>query len=176
MENKLLQKFLIPLLAVISIIYAVKTLGKESGILLSDVCQQQSDLKVKDNCSLEIGNFSFFFTQKPKINLLKVNQKDDYEERIFFFPQVELKNKLKGIVEKLNKKYKQYNVYIAMVNRPKCGVQLTIRYDRNKIDLACEECESINLQNGVTFRLYNKEVIDKIRLNKEKPVLTVASI
>lgn len=174
MENKLLQQFLIPLLAVISLIYAVKTLGKQPVILLNEVCQGQCDLKED---SLEIGNFSFYFTEKPTINLLKISQKDDYEEQTFFFPQAELKEKkLKTIIEKLNKEYSQYNIYISMVNRPNCGVQVIVRYNSDNINLAYEECESINLKNGVMFRLYNKKIIEKVRLQKDKPVLTIACI
>ncbi len=174
MENKLLQQFLIPLLALISLIYAIQALGKQPDNLLSEVFHQQRDPKGKD--SLEVGNFSLYFTKKPRVNLLKIDQKNSYEEQTFFFPQVLLKGKeLKAAIEKMSKESDHYMVHITLVKEPMPGMQMTIRYDRHKIALFYEECESIGLQNGIVFRLYNKEVIEKLRLHKNKPVLTVAS-
>ncbi len=155
MENKLLQQFLIPLLALISLIYAIQALGKQPDNLLSEVFHQQRDPKGKD--SLEVGNFSLYFTKKPRVNLLKIDQKNSYEEQTFFFPQVLLKGKeLEAATEKMSKESDHYMVHITLVKEPMPGMQMTIRYDRHKIALFYEECESIGLQNGIVFRLYNK--------------------
>jgi len=174
MENKLLQQFLLPLLALISLLYAIKALGKQSETFLDSICHQQYDSKKE--CCLEVGNFTLYFNKKPIVNLLKTDRKNNYEEQIFFFPQVLTKGKeLKTTIEKMNKKYAHYEVAITLVKKPMPGVQIKICYDRNKISCAYEEYESIYSQNGVIFRLYNKEVIEKLQSNKDKPVITVAA-
>jgi len=174
MENKLLQQFLIPLLALISLIYAIKALGKQSDNMLSEVHYHQNSAK-KGNY-LEASNFILYFTKKPMLNLLKTDQKNTYEEQIFFFPNVMLKGKeLKAAIERISRKYDNYTIHVVLVKKPMHGIQISIRYDRHKITLAYEEFESIGLKNGVVFRLYNKEVVEKLRSNKNKPVLITAS-
>jgi len=174
MKNRLLQQFLIPLIALISLIYAIQALGKQSDNILSEVHYHQNG--TKKGLYLETGNFILYFTKKPVVNLLKTDQKDAYEEQTFFFPNVMLKGKeLEAAIEEMSREYGNCTIHVVLVKKPMPGVQISIRYDRNKIALAYEEFESISLKNGVEFRLYNKEVIEKLRSNKNKPVLITAS-
>jgi len=173
MKNRLLQQFLIPLLALISLIYAIQALGKKADNILSEVHYHQNGTKKRDY--LEAGNFVLYFTKKPVVNLLKIDQKNTYEERTFFFPNVMLKGKkLKAEIERMSREYGNYTIHVILAKKPMLGIQISIRYDRHKIALAYEEFESIGLKNGVVFRLYNKEVIEKLRSNKNKPVLITA--
>ncbi len=174
MKNGLLQQFLIPLLALISLIYAIKALGRQPDNTLSEIYYHQNG--AKEGHYLEAGNLILYFTKKPVVNLLKTDQKNTYEERTFFFPQVMLKRKeLKTEIERMNREYGNYTIHVVLVKKPMNGVQISVRYDRHKIALAYEEFESIGLKNCVIFRLYNKEVIKKLRSNKNKPVLITAS-
>ena len=175
MKNKLLQQFLIPLLALISLIYAIQALGRQPDNTLNEVHHHQNG--AKEGHYLEAGNFVFYFTKKPVVNLLKIDKKNTYEEQIFFFPNVMLKEKeLKDAIERMSREYGNYTIRVALVKKPMHGVQISIRYDRDKIALAYEEFESISLKSGVVFRLYNKEVIKKLRSNKNKPTLITASV
>ena len=174
MKNRLLQQFLIPLIALISLIYAIKALGKQSDNTLSKIEHHQNGTQKEDY--LEAGNFILYFTRKPIVNLLKIDQKNTHKEQTFFFPNVLLKGKkLQTTIDRMNRKYGNYTIRVALVKKPMDGIQISIRYDQHKIELTYEEFESISLKNGVVFRLYNKEVIEKLRSNKNKPMLITAS-
>lgn len=174
MENKLLDKFLIPFIAILSLIYAIQALGKEEENVLSNIKHYVA--QNQKNYCLEAGNFTFYFVKKPMIKFSKVDQNDTHEEKVFFFPNVVLEGReVKSAIEQMSKGYDHYSIHALLTEKPLRGMQIIIRYDKRKIVLAYEEFESIDLRNGVIFTLYNKNLIQKLHAKKNKSVLVVAS-
>ena len=167
--NTLFERFFLPLLVVISLLYAFQSLGVSPMIHLKKVYHHRSD-KSKH---LERGSLVFYFAQNPIVNRLETKRIDDtHEERIFFFPNAVIGSReSKQMINRINNQKTAYNILIEPVDLPMKGIRVTIRYDLNKIVLSYESFESIGMQKGIIFRLFNKELLDRLDKQSSRPIL-----
>src|SRR5579871_521735 len=75
------------------------------------------------------------------------------------------------MINALNNYQANYRVTIATATHQKSGVEIRFDFDPQKYLINCEQFDSIGLQKGFVFRLYNKEVLTKLEETKNQPVL-----
>src|SRR5690606_19380820 len=119
---------------------------------------------------LEIANIVFYFSAEPQLSITKENQ-------TFFFPGVSIATpECERAVQQVNKENNGYKVHIKSVTKPHVGIQVTFVVDNTKCALSCESFNSINLQKGIVFRIYNKDVLHKLEEHITTPILKTASL
>ncbi|HEX4069400.1 MAG TPA: N-acetylmuramoyl-L-alanine amidase, partial [Candidatus Babeliales bacterium] len=64
-----------------------------------------------------------------------------------------------------------YTITITEVMQPAKGILIAFSFDNKKIALSYELFDSINLQKGIVFRLYNKELLQQLEQKNNQPVL-----
>ncbi len=169
--NRVIEKFFLPLFVIISLLYAFQSLGEQQSVQLKKVYHHRSgQLK-----HLELGNLVFYFTPRsqPKVNVLQTNRIDStHEERVFFFPYADVSGReCKHMINRINKEDQAYAIFIESVDQPIKGIRVSIRYNMNDIALAYELFESIGMQTGIVFRIYNKNILERLRGQMQLPVL-----
>lgn len=90
----------------------------------------------------------------------------------FFFPQAIInKGECESMIQRLRDHSDSYTVTIEEVIKPAKGILLVFNFDNRKFALIHEQFDSIGLQKGVAFRLYNKELLKKLEQKNNHPVL-----
>ncbi len=170
------ERFFIPLLVGITLLYAVQSLGKgqQTKLKLNKVYHHITD----QARHIELGNIAFYFKQEPMVHLLHSKKIDaNEEEQVFFFPHAFIHSReCKQMINRINSGEYDYYLHIEIATEPMSGIKLVIRYDPNKIALEYESFESIGLQKGVVFRLYNKLMLDYLHKQVNQPILRTSSI
>jgi N-acetylmuramoyl-L-alanine amidase len=165
--SKIIEHVLIPLFVVISVLYTCKSFGGDS-ISLNKVYHHTT----QNPLCLEQANISFYFSGEPKVQEIKNNNNDNSESFSFFFPKAVIsKGECQEMVNRLNNYNDCYTVNMTEVTRPTRGIMLVVHIDPHKFALSYEQFDSIGLQKGFVFRLYNKEVLKKLEQANNQPVL-----
>ncbi|HLW73186.1 MAG TPA: N-acetylmuramoyl-L-alanine amidase, partial [Candidatus Babeliales bacterium] len=64
-----------------------------------------------------------------------------------------------------------YNITMTQVVKPTKGILLAFNVDPHKFSVSYEQFDSIGLQKGIVFRLYNKELLKRLEQANNQPVL-----
>jgi len=126
--------------------------------------------------SLEMGSVVLYLTQKPTITV--TTQMDgDKKRTIYFLPNVRLKSDLKEVIDRIAQDAGlAYHVEIKEITTPQQGLQIIIAYNPRNVGISYELFDSITLQKGVAFRLFNKTVISRIQASTKPIIKTAANI
>ncbi len=171
--NRVIEQFFLPLFVIISLLYAFQSLGVQlqQSVQLKKVYHHRSGQPKH----LELGSLVFYFASEsqPLVNVLQTNRIDStHEERVFFFPYADVSGReCKHMINRINKEDQAYAIFIESVDQPMKGIRVSIRYDMNDIALAYEFFESIGMQKGIVFRMYNKSILGQLRGQVHRPIL-----
>lgn len=162
--NTMIGRFLVPLFVVMSMLYAFHSCRGES-VKLNKVYHH----KAMQSGYLEIASLMFYFSQQPEV--CPVN------DTCFFFPNVVIDGKeCEAMVQRINQENNGYTITIEPVMTPRKGVQVTFMTGDVPCTLMYASCDSIQLQKGIIFRLYNKNVVGTLQSHANAPILKTASI
>lgn len=130
----------------------------------------------KSFSSIELGNVALYFGQAPKVETSMTIQGDSVIQN-YFLPSVEVSSpECRDTIEKINKTNEGiYSIKVTLLNTPKKGINIAFTYPKQRVGMKYNRFESINLQKGLVFRLYNKELLEKMN-ERGKGIITTASI
>ena len=159
--SKIIENFLVPLFLVISVLYAFHSFA-DDRVVLNKVYHHTTT----NDAYLEKANISLYFSGNPQIQTIK------NKSLSFFFPQASIsQGECEAMVNKLNNYHGGYKVAVMSVTRPSKGILIQFEFDPNQYMVNYEQFDSIGLQKGFAFRLYNKELLTKLERANNQPVL-----
>ncbi|HLC06997.1 MAG TPA: N-acetylmuramoyl-L-alanine amidase [Candidatus Babeliales bacterium] len=165
--SKIIENFLIPLFVVVSVLYAFNSFGND-GICLNKVFHHMAH----NDAYLERANVSLYFSGDPHVQEIKNKKLHDSTSCTFFFPKAVISSgECEAMVNRINNHNDVYKVTITEVVKPTKGVVVAFVVDPNKFAVDYEQFDSIGLQKGIVFRLYNKELLKKLEQANNQPVL-----
>lgn len=164
--SKIIENFLLPLFVIICIVYAFNSFGSPRIMLT----KAYHHLALQPNY-LERGTLSFYFSGNPTIQQIK--EKDMHTNAItFFLPHACVeKGECENMIKAINTQKGEYSISLKEVTKPTRGLQLCFTLDPSKCLLRYESFDSIGLQKGIVFHIYNKELLSKLESNQEKSIL-----
>jgi N-acetylmuramoyl-L-alanine amidase len=164
--SKIIEHFLIPLFVVVSVLYVFNSFG--NNVSLHKVYHHTT----QNSLCLERANVSFYFSGEAKLQEVKNKNNHDSQSYTFFFPNAMIaKGECQEMVNRLNNYSDCYTINMMEVVRPTKGIMLAFAIDPNKFAINYERFDSIGLQKGIVFRLYNKELLKKLEQANNQPVL-----
>jgi N-acetylmuramoyl-L-alanine amidase len=159
--SKIVENFLVPLFLVISVFYAFHSFAEER-VVLNKVYHHTTN----NDAYLEKANISLYFSGNPQIQTIK------NKSLSFFFPEATIsQGECEAMINKLNNYHGGYKVAVTHVMRPSKGLMIQFEFDPNQYMVNYEQFDSIGLQKGFAFRLYNKELLTKLERANNQPVL-----
>jgi N-acetylmuramoyl-L-alanine amidase len=165
--SKIIEHFLLPLFVVVSVLYAFNSFGSD-GIALNKVYHHTTQSPVH----LERASISLYFSGDPQLQEVRNKKALDTPSSTFFFPKAVIsKGECQAMVERLNNYNDGYTITMQEVVKPSKGILLTFNVDPHKLAISYELFDSIGLQKGIVFRLYNKELLKKLEQANTQPVL-----
>ncbi len=163
--SKIIENFLIPLFVIVSVLYAFNSFGH--AIELNKAYHHITN----EPGYLERANISFYFSRDPQVQEIK-NKNTNAHTITFFFPDVSIaQGECEAMIKRISNQHNGYSVAITPVIKPTKGVKLAFNFDPAQCSLGYETFDSIGLQKGIVFRLYNKNVLTSIQNNNNQPVL-----
>lgn len=75
------------------------------------------------------------------------------------------------MVQRLREYNGSYTITMQEVTKPTKGILLVFNVDPTKLAVSYERFDSIGLQKGIVFRVYNKELLNQLEQANNKPVL-----
>src|SRR5205085_7269708 len=93
----------------------------------------------------------------------------------FFFPCIIQTDECEAMIQRINNYSDGYKIAIKKVMTPQEGILITFFCDPKKIALNYELFDSIGMQKGIVFRLYNKGLIGTLKEKNNQPVLRMLS-
>lgn len=125
---------------------------------------------------IELGKIVFYFTKNPEVRVLPERNVKDKKELSFLFPATEIKNKkCMAMLEKLNSYKNQfYSVKIEQVKKPFLGLNLSVVFDPQQIEITYDTFDSINLYKGLVFTFYDKKLLEQMNL-ETAPLIRMVS-
>ena len=165
--SKIVEHFLVPLFVVVSVLYAFNSFGND-GIQLNKVYHHTTHSPVH----LERANVSFYFSGDPQLQEINNKKAHDCRSCTFLFPQAVInKGECEAMVKRLHDHSDCYTITLEEVTKPTKGIMVAFNFDQSKFSVSYERFDSIGLQKGVVFRLYNKELLQKLERANNQPVL-----
>ena len=156
--SKIIEHFLVPLFIIISIVYACNSFG--SPIELNKVYHHTTT----NGVHLERAAVSLYFSQDPQ---MQENTRSG--SCSFFFPHVSIHAKeCYDMIKRINECHADYKVNITQVDK---GIKIAFNFDAHKCAICYERFDSIGLQKGMVFRLYNKDILQQLEQANNKAVL-----
>jgi N-acetylmuramoyl-L-alanine amidase len=166
--SKIIENFLVPLFLVISVLYAFHSFAQSNDTI---VLNKAFHHMAPNEGYLEKANISLYFSGDPQMQEIASNNKNA-SSISFFFPQATIsKGEAESMVSRINNYSGDYKVTITNVTKPKSGIIIRFDCDPHRYMLNCEQFDSIGLQKGFVFRLYNKELLTKLERAQDQPVL-----
>ena len=168
----IIERFLLPLFFVMSVLYVFNSFGQEQ-VELKKIFHHMTD----DAVYVEKGNVSFYFSRDPHVKDIKKIVKDgDVVQQSFFFPNAVITtHECEEMMNRINEYNGVYQVKIEKNVKPEKGITITFRFLSNKIVLSYDFFDSIGLQKGIVFHLYNKDLINQLQLKNNQPLLRTLS-
>ena len=164
--NKIIENFLVPLFFVISVLYVFNSFSYDS-IQLNKIYHH----KGHDPKLLERANISLYFSHNPHIECTNAT-KNRGCKLSFFFPRASIaQGECELMLKSLTNQYDGYKISVKEIYKSVKGLEFTFDLDPEQCVLRYEKFDSIGLQKGIVFRLYNKNVLRTIESNNEQPVL-----
>lgn len=161
--NKTIEWFLIPLFFIMSVLCAFNSL-----------CHSHTELKKvyhhthNNDMYLECGNISCYFSHEPQVTVIS-----DYS---FFFPCSVKSNECNEMIQRVNThKSDTYKISMKKVITPQQGIQITFTGDPQKVAISYELFDSIGMQKGIVFHVYNKELLRILHEKNNQPILRTLS-
>lgn len=166
--NKVIEHFLIPLFLVVSVLCAFNSFGGENSIQLNKIYHHMTNSPIH----LERANIALYFSGNPQLQECNKQKACNDQSCTFFFPKVVInQNECDAMLKRLHDYNGCYTVTIEEVVKPIKGIMVVFNFDHNKFAIRYEQFDSIGLQKGVVFRLYNKELLQQLEQANNKPVL-----
>jgi N-acetylmuramoyl-L-alanine amidase len=124
--------------------------------------------------SIELGSIVLYLDNYPKV-IKKVVHNNNRTEQIFFMPDIEsISKEALDAIDHINKEKDAHcSINIAQTKEPQKGLKITIAYNDQQVGIFYNRFDSISLQKGVVFRLYNNKLINDIK-NTSKPIIQMA--
>jgi len=165
--SKIIENFLIPLFLVVSVLYAFHSFGND-GVVLNKAYHHMAH----NDGYLERANISLYFSGDPYVQEIKNKNVTDASLYTFFFPKAVInEGECESMVNRINNHNDSYKVTITQTTKPTKGIMVAFSIDPNKCIVNYEQFDSIGLQKGFVFRLYNKELLQKLEQANNQPVL-----
>jgi len=165
--STIIERFLIPLFVVVSVLYAYNSFGS-NGIEMNKVYHHTTD----NPMHLERAHLAFYFSCDPQVQEIKNKKSDICTPCAFFFPHAIIKRgECETMVKRVNEYNNGYTIAIEHVLKPVRGIQLVFNVDRDKFAISYERFDSIGLHKGIVFRLYDKNVLGRLEQVQQQPVL-----
>jgi N-acetylmuramoyl-L-alanine amidase len=166
--STIIERFLLPLFFVMSILYVFNSFGYES-IELKKIFHHTTD----DTGYVEKGNVSLYFSHDPEIKDIKktVNNGEMIEQSFFFPSAVISTQECELMTQRINDYNGAYQVKIEKNQKPVKGITLIFKFPSDKIVLSYDLFDSIGLQKGIVFHLYNKDLLGQLQLKNNQPLL-----
>lgn len=169
--SKIIENFLVPLFLVISVLYAFHSFSyayANDTIILNKAFHHMAS----NEGYLEKANISLYFSGDLQMQEINNNNRNKTSSVTFFFPGALInQGEAEAMINRINSYTGDYKVTITNVTRPKSGIIVRFDCDPNRYTLNCEQFDSIGLQKGFVFRLYNKELLTKLERAQDQPVL-----
>lgn len=167
--SKIIENFLVPLFLVISVLYAFHSCAHDTNtILLNKAFHHMAP----NQGYLEKANISLYFSADVQVQEISNHNKNKTSSVTFFFPRAAISTgEGELMVRRINGYKGDYKVMITQVVKPMPGVAIQFDFDPNLYMVNCEQFDSISLQKGFVFRLYNKELLTKLERVQDQPVL-----
>lgn len=165
--SKIVENFLVPLFVVVSVLYAFQSFGNDS-ISLNKVYHHMA----QNDGYLEKANISLYFSGDVQVQEIKNKKEYNVSASTFFFPKTVINSaECEAMVNRMNNYNDSYKVTITQVTKPTKGIIIRFAIDPNKYIVNCEQFDSIGLQKGFVFHIYNKELLHKLEQANNQPVL-----
>lgn len=156
------------------------------GLMLSAACIQSADqnklTKVlhhtnddAQSSNIELGTLFFYFEKEPLYRVVPNQNKDTF---VFEFSNIAPDSpESAAMIKKVNSsKAPHYTVKIEREKAPVNGLRVVLKFNPDVIGVAVDHTPSIRMEKGVVFHFHNKELLNKIKLSAQKPVLSIASL
>jgi hypothetical protein len=145
----------------------------------SAVCTLQTCecVAAQDECSLELGKVSLHFSNNPMIQPLPSTSYTAKNSHIFFIPAADVSARELGAMMDVVKKNsnKWYSISLSLEKKPIVGIKVVFTFDPEVVAMEHQSFDILGTQQGVSFRFYNKSMINALRL-KERSLLRVTQI
>jgi N-acetylmuramoyl-L-alanine amidase len=166
--STIIERFLLPLFFVMSILYAFNSLGNNSIIL-----HKAFHHGINDESYIERGTLSFYFSSTPVITEMPANllPSGEMSYTSFFLPHVVVSSECDAIIKNINNQHGAYSVTIVKTMQPENGIVVTFGCDKKKMAISYDIFDSIGLQKGVAFHIHNKELINILQEKNNQPLL-----
>ncbi len=129
-----------------------------------------------DDASLQVGKVTLYFSEPPMVNHLPLTVNTKHKDHVFFIPAADIANdQLHAIVQAAKKNNnKWYSVSLLVENKPMHGIKVVFKYDPAMVVVEHATFATPGSQ-GVSFRLYNKAMLDALKLH-ERSLLRIAYV
>ncbi len=166
--SKIIENFLVPLFLVISVLYAFHSFAYASDAIILNKAFHHMAPNEK---YLEKANISLYFSGDPQMQEITSNQRN-VSSLTFFFPGAVIsQGEVESMVNRINSYKGDYKAMITQVTKPTHGIMVRFDFDPNLYMVNCEQFDSIGLQKGFVFRLYNKGLLTKLERAQDQPIL-----
>jgi hypothetical protein len=131
-----------------------------------------------DDNSLEVGKVVLHFSDNPMINPLPSTIYTAKNDHIYFIAAADIsRDQLRSVMEAVKKNNnKWYKLSLSVEKKPIPGIKLVFTYDPEKVSVTHLSFDTLGMQKGVSFRLYNKALINKLNKRRERPLLCIAQL
>jgi N-acetylmuramoyl-L-alanine amidase len=166
--SKIIENFLVPLFLVISVLYAFHSFADNTNAIILNKAYHHM---APHEGYLEKANISLYFSGDPQVQEI-TNKKMNSSSFSFFFPNATMsQGECEAMVARINNYNGTYKVTISSATKPTRGIMVRFDCDPTVYLINCEQFDSIGLQKGFVFRLYNKELLTKLERANDQPVL-----
>ena len=164
--SKIIENFLIPLFVVVSVLFAFNSLRAYDAVHLNKLYHHTTDSPVY----LEKATLSLYFSGDARVQEYKTGCTE--KSCAFFFPGVKINGgECESMVQQLHNYRGLYAITVQEVMQPSPGLLITFNCDPAYYAISYEHFDSIGLQKGIVFRIYNKELLNHLENNHHKPIL-----
>ena len=170
--DRVVERFLLPLFVVMSLLYAVHSFGSEKRMLPIEITKVFHH-KTDSSAHIERANISFYFSQEPEVRQMSNGMAAGEKcTQTFFFPHVVFNNAQKDeMIKRVGEHNAFYSVVMKEVIDPVKGIEIIFEYDPRMTSVSYNVFDSIGLQKGVVFHVYNKDLLSQLKKNSNQPVI-----
>jgi len=142
-------------------------------IFLHDLLQGRNGV---DSGVIEVAKLVFYFAKDPEVRLLSDKLVKGRKQLTFLIPSTQIKNKeCINMLEMLRaQKNLLYTINLEPVAGPAEGLNLSILFDPDAIEVTYDTFDSISLYKGLVFTFYDKRLLEKMK-DKSNPLIRMAA-
>lgn len=171
MNNKRIVMYGVVLMVSISITNLIVSKNQASTPCSSCECWVAND-----DVSLQVGSVTLHIPENVVVNSLPSTINRTQCNHTFFIPVTSVTaSDVRSMMQVLSKNNsKWYTVSLSLEKKPVSGIKVVLTYDPATVMMEHGSFDTLGAQ-GVSFRLYNKSLIDKLRSN-ERSLLRIVQI